>query len=634
MTEENNTNDDSNVEGNIDKLPLNDAGADDTNAAGSDSNVDDEKKEEDNNPAPSPTESPSESVADAADALPSSIDELKDDCSEGKVDDKIPLNTMESMSSASFNTNIDETPYEHGFEPGDHIIRWDMLPILWPIQIHGIVLEVSDDLTTVTICDFGITPVKEEKDDKKDAASKIISEKSEETILAEAIRKLDATLDRSSSSESEESEEDVEPPPYSPSLDDDESVGAKSKEEDETKLQSKFFSKKNNKRLNVITLTKWSDLRKWNKVNYNGGLVAGGVGKGLKSLGDKTGKLWTSMTKSFAKSGADVPSEHIGKDLNVVGGVEMAPLVKTEKDEEHVTQNNVHIDDPTEIAAQPNDTVEELARTESIDSPSELPSSRKDYEATKQETKNVAEPAASDENQADADMNESKTLAQMIAEANDIEIRSRKIIVKSPPSSPEKKPILEKKKSWHGSLMKSLSSILPQKDEKNSQSKSDSREEQNKEKASNLGQEPNTPDNLPKSDPPLLVLARTRFLLEQGEDVLPPYHIINSNSECIAVWCKTGRWSTLQATVYLHSTAIGNAKSTTALTLTVAATNPWLIPAMAGVGIAAVGTPWLFLKLANDKWSEATKSLTEQFWAQAEPEVFVECIEKWGRLKC
>ncbi len=47
-----------------------------------------------------------------------------------------PLGTFED-------DNVDESPYEHGFEPGDHIIRWEMLPILWPIQINGIVLEVA-----------------------------------------------------------------------------------------------------------------------------------------------------------------------------------------------------------------------------------------------------------------------------------------------------------------------------------------------------------------------------------------------------------------------------------------------------------------------------------------------------------
>ena len=35
----------------------------------------------------------------------------------------------------------DETPYEHNFEPGDHVIRWDMLVIMciwYIIQLHYI----------------------------------------------------------------------------------------------------------------------------------------------------------------------------------------------------------------------------------------------------------------------------------------------------------------------------------------------------------------------------------------------------------------------------------------------------------------------------------------------------------------
>lgn len=40
--------------------------------------------------------------------------------------------------------------------------------------------------------------------------------------------------------------------------------------------------------------------------------------------------------------------------------------------------------------------------------------------------------------------------------------------------------------------------------------------------------------DLPKSDPREIVLARANFLLEHGEEVLPPYHVFYSNSECIA----------------------------------------------------------------------------------------------------
>jgi len=137
---------------------------------------------------------------------------------------------------------------------------------------------------------------------------------------------------------------------------------------------------------------------------------------------------------------------------------------------------------------------------------------------------------------------------------------------------------------------------------------------------------------LPKSDPPKLVLARTRFLLEHGENVLPPYHILNSNSECIAVFCKTGVWSTLQASVFLHSTAIGNAKSSMAVTLGVAASVPFLAPVVGGIGLAMVGAPYVLLNQSKEKWAAATASLTTAFWAQAPNEVFVECIEHWSKL--
>mmetsp|Transcript_61052 Transcript_61052/g.72489 ORF Transcript_61052/g.72489 Transcript_61052/m.72489 type:complete len:625 (-) Transcript_61052:146-2020(-) len=137
---------------------------------------------------------------------------------------------------------------------------------------------------------------------------------------------------------------------------------------------------------------------------------------------------------------------------------------------------------------------------------------------------------------------------------------------------------------------------------------------------------------LPKSDPPKIVLARTNFLLEFGESILPPYHVFYANSECIAVWCKTGRWSTLQTAVFLHATAIGNAKSATALTISLAAVNVALIPVMAVGGIAAVTAPWYILKKSREKTEDATRHLTNLFWAWAPNEVFVTAVECWSGL--
>ena len=136
-------------------------------------------------------------------------------------------------------------------------------------------------------------------------------------------------------------------------------------------------------------------------------------------------------------------------------------------------------------------------------------------------------------------------------------------------------------------------------------------------------------NELPKSDSAKLVLSRTHFILE-NEHLLPPYHVFYSNSECIAVWAKTGRWSTLQAAVYLVSSSVGFGKSATMLTISVAAAHMILVPALAVGGLAVVGAPLLYLKKSQEKWEEATILLTDKFWMQADNEVFIEAIEYWG----
>jgi len=173
------------------------------------------------------------------------------------------------------------------------------------------------------------------------------------------------------------------------------------------------------------------------------------------------------------------------------------------------------------------------------------------------------------------------------------------------------------------------------------------------------------PPRLPKSDPPAIVLSRVRFLLgDLGRSTLPPHHLLYANSECIAVWCKTGRFSTLQSQIFLHSSALGNAKTATtvalivgAQTVTVTSTvpaaglwgwlgftatttsqvgllsaQPWLIPLLAGYGIAAVGTPYLILLQAQGKWEKATSALTDAFWRSATADVYVDAIRHWSGL--
>ncbi|KAL3943617.1 MAG: hypothetical protein SGBAC_002326 [Bacillariaceae sp.] len=177
--------------------------------------------------------------------------------------------------------------------------------------------------------------------------------------------------------------------------------------------------------------------------------------------------------------------------------------------------------------------------------------------------------------------------------------------------------------------------------------------------ASPKSHQPSPVPKLPKSDPTNIVLTRVRYLLMNPE-VLPPHHILFSNSECIAVWVKTGRWSTLQASIFLQATTIGNIKNTATITATLAAATttvtapasgvmgwlgfttttqvgllaaqPWLIPILAGYGIVAIGTPMIVLKKCKEQWKVATQDLTEGFWEWADSDVYVEAIKSWSSI--
>ena len=137
---------------------------------------------------------------------------------------------------------------------------------------------------------------------------------------------------------------------------------------------------------------------------------------------------------------------------------------------------------------------------------------------------------------------------------------------------------------------------------------------------------------LPKADPKDIVLSRANFLLEYGEERLPPYHVFYSNSECIAVWVKTGRWSTLQTAVFLSSNAIGGAKSATLATLGVAAAHAILAPVVAVGGLIWVSAPMVILKKSREHWEQNTQKMTDLYWSWAPPSAFVCAIEHWSEL--
>ena len=163
------------------------------------------------------------------------------------------------------------------------------------------------------------------------------------------------------------------------------------------------------------------------------------------------------------------------------------------------------------------------------------------------------------------------------------------------------------------------------------------------------------------SDPPGLVRARVQFLLDHP-DVLPKYDAVTANCECVAVWCKTGTWATLQAINWLVMTAAGQVKSavtvggfaaatqvpitvpaaglwgwmgyTTSTSVPLLATQPYLLPAIIGYGVVTVAVPTLWLLHAKNHAKRTTEQLNKSFWEQAidNPEIFVECITNWSAL--
>ena len=89
----------------------------------------------------------------------------------------------------------------------------------------------------------------------------------------------------------------------------------------------------------------------------------------------------------------------------------------------------------------------------------------------------------------------------------------------------------------------------------------------------------------------------------------------------------------MQADIFLHSTAIGNAKSTVVMTLGMAASVPMLAPVVGAVGLGAVVAPWFYLDKQKKVSKETGQRLGDQFWAQVEPEVIVACVQEWSNLE-
>ncbi|CAB9516515.1 expressed unknown protein [Seminavis robusta] len=436
---------------------------------------------------------------------------------------------------------------KHEFQPGDHVIRWEMLPIVWPIQIHGIVLETTGT-DSITICDFGLTA--EPKDDLK--------ENSEETNNNNSN-----ASDNNNKTEEETAKEQ----------------GTTSKRLSSAAWELVKPDMTNKQRITLHTITTQEQLKPWKKVQYGRGLF--GSNKGSQ---DPTSESIQSEDQQQQQPPGNLDHQQQQQqpveEKRPSGGIMQwwQNRQKKQQNTENINTNG-ETDAAATFAATGSASMSNLVEATKMEPWNDMPSLK-----TSESDPTLANSATDSEVDDDTTANNNKW---------------------------EEPPKRRRSLFW-----------TTQRNDTNSNNKSP-----NNKDATN-----NNNTLLPKSDPPKLVLARTKFLLEQGETVLPPYHPFKANSECIAVFCKTGRWSTLQASVFLHSTAICNVKSSVAVTLGVAASMPYLAPAIAGMGLLSVGAPYVILNQSKEYWQQETIRLNELVWAQADPEVFVDCILQWAKL--
>mmetsp|Transcript_24495 Transcript_24495/g.32647 ORF Transcript_24495/g.32647 Transcript_24495/m.32647 type:complete len:338 (+) Transcript_24495:74-1087(+) len=100
------------------------------------------------------------------------------------------------------------------------------------------------------------------------------------------------------------------------------------------------------------------------------------------------------------------------------------------------------------------------------------------------------------------------------------------------------------------------------------------------------------------SDPENLVVARANFLFH-NPNVLPGYNVMKSNCECVAVWCKTGKWCTLQGSSILDNAA------TSSVDMLKGVAPASLLPAISVFGVGASAALW-YKKMQYEKFGEET----------------------------
>ena len=121
-------------------------------------------------------------------------------------------------------------------------------------------------------------------------------------------------------------------------------------------------------------------------------------------------------------------------------------------------------------------------------------------------------------------------------------------------------------------------------------------------------------DESAPTSPTEVVRCRVEFLLKHPQ-FIPSYSLVESNCECVAVWCKTGRWTTLQADNLLGTTNFGSRVAVAGLAvaqLTSAIAVPG-VGLLLAAGVATEVASGLWSSHAKRTWEEQTQILNDAF---------------------
>jgi len=146
-----------------------------------------------------------------------------------------------------------------------------------------------------------------------------------------------------------------------------------------------------------------------------------------------------------------------------------------------------------------------------------------------------------------------------------------------------------------------------------------------------------------RADERPLILARVHYLLS-AKSKLPEHHLVAANGECAAVWCRMGRWCTLQGSSILHilfagqagGAVVGGVAASNMMVLTAApgwwgamgyvwyvpatVAYPILTPLLIGFGLTSL-VPLEVLRRFRKKWSSITHDINRNFWSQTTSDI-------------